>query len=162
MSVTTSTSEGPFSALIRDLTTYEQRRKKSALIIACMLLRAQHQEITDAWCWSCSSSPKLRWCQRQTQKIFWTSRLLFCIKLLCLLYIHHCDSILNVRWMNCSLWLLTTFLLLQHTIYFRSVEWSWYLIRYPELIQSVSIYVLRWECLGEIYRFINDYVIIVN
>ena len=31
----------------RFVTTYEQRRPTSALIIACMLLHAQHQEITD-------------------------------------------------------------------------------------------------------------------
>ena len=36
----------PFSALKRLLTTYEQRRPRSALIIACMLLHAQHKEIT--------------------------------------------------------------------------------------------------------------------
>ena len=40
-------SERPFPALSRLLTTYEQRRPTSALIIECMRLHAQHQEITD-------------------------------------------------------------------------------------------------------------------
>ena len=42
------------------------------------------------------------------------------ISTLCLLYIHHCDSNINICWLNayCTLWLFAIFLLL-HTIYCR-------------------------------------------
>ena len=96
------------------------------------------------WSRSCSSSNKLRWCQRRTQKNILDQPITFLsiLKTFCLIYIHHCDSIIIVRWLSayCSLGLFTTFLFLQHAIYLRSVEWSWCLLRCPELIQLVP-----WE-----------------
>ena len=117
------------------------------------------------WSQSCSSSKKLHQCQRWTQKIFWTSRLLFCQYKKHFVYYTFtkcCDFIISVCWLNAywSLRLFTTFLLLQHAIYLRSVKWSWCLLRCPELIQLVSMhdmYCINWECLR---KYNNLWIII--
>ena len=69
--------ERAFSALKRLLTTYEQRRPRSTLIIACTLLHAQHQEITDDLN-LVQVARNFVDANNERKKIFQSSRLQFC------------------------------------------------------------------------------------
>ena len=117
-------SERPFSTLQRLLTTYEQRRLTNVLILACMFLHTQHQEITDDRDLVQVARNFVDANNERKRYIGPANYFFVNIKTFCLLYIHHCDSITSVclHSANCSLRLFTIFWLLQHAIYFCSVE----------------------------------------
>ena len=120
-------------------------KTKNALIIACMLLHTQDHNYR--WSQSCSSSKKLCWCERPAQKYFGPAdyfmailKHFVCYTFTTVIPFYISAFYISVRWLNayCSLRLFTTFLLLQHAVYLRNVEWSWCFLRCPELMQLVA------------------------